>query len=93
MSFYDQCLVAELANKKTADHRKGSEASHREEVRTSLKIEGSSREASEPRLKMKSTFSRLGLSFRSVFLSPIVGYFLIKPARLAIDVTVRIFNF
>ena len=62
------------------------------EVRTSLKTGGSSREAGETRLKMKSTHGSLGLAFRSAFLSPIMGYFIIKTVRLAIDVTVRIFN-
>ena len=68
------------------------EASLGEEARTSLKTEGSTREAGDPRSKMKSTCGSLGLSLRSAFLAPNVRYFVIKPVRLAIDITVRIFN-
>ena len=69
------------------------EASLGEEVRTSLKTEDSTREAGDPRSKMKSTHGSLDLYFCSAFLAPIVGYFVIKPIRLEIDITVRIFNF
>ena len=68
------------------------EASLREEARTSLKTEGSTREAGDPRLKMKSACGSLGLSFCFAFLAPIVGCFVTKPIRLAIDIIVRIFK-
>ena len=68
------------------------EASLREEVRTSLKTWASTREAGDPRSKMKSTRGSLGFSYCSVILALIVGYFVIKPVRLEIDITVRIFN-
>lgn len=68
------------------------EASLGEEVMTSLKTEGSTPVAGDPRSNMKSTCGSLGLSLHSAFLAPNVGYFVIKPVRLAIDVTVRIFN-
>ena len=50
------------------------EANLIEEARTSLKTEGSISEASDPRLKMKSTCGSLGLSFCSLFPTPIVGH-------------------
>ena len=68
------------------------EASLEEEVRTSFKAEGSTREAGDPRSKTKSTRGSLGLYFCSAFLATIVGYLVIKPVRLAIDITIRIFN-
>ena len=64
------------------------EASLGDEVRTSLKMEGSTREAGNPRSRMKSTHGSLGLSFFFVILAPIVAYSVIKPVRLAIDITV-----
>ena len=67
------------------------EASLGEEVRALLKTWTSTREAGDPRSKMKSTRGSLGLSC-SVILAPIMGYFIIKPVRLDIDITVRIFN-
>ena len=66
------------------------EASLREEVRTSLKTDGSTREAGDPRSKMKSTRVSLGLFFCFAFQAPIVGYFVTKPVRLAIDITAQI---
>ena len=42
--------------------------------------------------KMMSIRGSLGLSYCSVILAPIVGYYVIKPVRLGIDITVRIFN-
>ena len=68
------------------------EASLGEEARTSLKMEGSTREAGNPQSKMKSMRGSLGLSYFSIILSLIVGYCVIKPVRLGIDITVRIFN-
>ena len=56
------------------------------------KTKGSTREAGDPRSKMKSTCGSLGLSFCSAFLAPILGYFVIKSVRLGIDITVRIFS-
>ena len=79
-----------MTDKKAVDQP--CEASLGEEVRTSLKTEGSTHEAGNPRSKIKSTYGSLGLSFCSVFLAPIMGYFIIKPVRLAIDVTISIFN-
>ena len=43
------------------------EASLVDEVKTSLKIEGSTYEASDPRSKMESTRGSLGLSFVPLF--------------------------
>ena len=68
-------------------------ASLGEEVRTSLKTERSTREASDPRSKMKSTHGSLGLNFSSAFLAPIVGHYVTDPVRLVIEITVRIFNY
>ena len=69
------------------------EASLREDVRTSLKTKDSTHEAGDPQSKMKSTRGSLGLYFCFAFLAPIVGYFVTKPVRLAIVITVKIFNF
>ena len=55
-----------------------------------VKIEGSTREAGP--IEMKSACGSLGLSFCSAFLVPIMVYFVVKPVRLAINVTIRIFN-
>ena len=68
------------------------EASLGEEVMTLLKMWDSTREAGDPRSKMKSTHGSLGFTYCSVVLAPIVGYFVIKPVRLGIDIIVRIFN-
>ena len=70
-----------------------SEASLGEEMRTSLKAEGSTREAGDPRSKMKSMRVNLGRTFCFAFVAPIVGYRVIKSVRLAIGITVVIFNF
>ena len=63
-----------------------------EESRTSLKLEGSTRKAGDPWSKMKSMRGSLGLSYCFVILASIVGYCVINPVRLGIDITVRIFN-
>ena len=63
-----------------------------EEVRTSLKTERSTREAGDPRSKMKSTRVSLSLTFRSAFLAPIVGFSVTTHVRLAIVITVEVFN-
>ena len=68
------------------------EANLEEEMRTSFKAEGSTREAGDPRSKTKSVRGSLGLYFYYAFLATIVGYLVIEPIRLAIDITVRIFN-
>ena len=68
------------------------EASLKEEVRTSFKAKGSTPEGGDPRSKTKFTRGSLGLYFYSAFLATIVGYLVIEPIRLAIDITVRIFN-
>ena len=68
------------------------ETSLGEEVRTLFKIEGSTRKGGDPQSKMKSTRGSLDISFCSTFLDSIMGYFVIKPVRLTIDVTVRMFN-
>ena len=66
------------------------EASLGEEVRTSLKMERSTRKAGDPRSKRKSTRVSLGLSFRSAFLALIVGCSVTTPIRFAIVITVDI---
>ena len=66
------------------------EASLGEEARSSLKTEGSTREAGNPRSKMKSTCGSLGLSFRSLFLTSIVGHYITNPVNPEIDLTVDI---
>ena len=69
------------------------ETSLGEEVRTLFKTEGSTREAGDPQSKMKSTRISLGLYFCSAFIVPIMAQYVIDPVKLAIDVTVRIFNY
>ena len=64
------------------------EASLGEEVGTLLKVEDSTRDAGDPRSKMKSMRVSLGLSFCSEFLAPVVGYSVVKSVKLAIDITV-----
>ena len=64
------------------------EASLGEEAMTSLKTEGSTREAGDPRSKMKSACGSLGLSFRSLFLTPIVGPYVTNLVNPGIDLTV-----
>ena len=63
-----------------------------EEVRTLLKTERSTREAGDPRSKMKSPRVSLSLPFYSAFLAPIVGFSVTIPVRLAIVITVEVFN-
>ena len=53
-------------------------ASLEKEARTSLKTEGTTQDTGNPRSKMKSAWGSLGLSFCSIFLAPIVGYFVTK---------------
>ena len=66
------------------------EASLGEETRTSFKTKGSTLEAGDPRSKMKSTHGSLGLSFRSLFLTSIVGHYITNPVNPEIDLTVDI---